>query len=152
MVNYNISRGGISNMSYLLGKKDKITGFGLRNSNRIKKPYRGGADAEAIEINEALDVPSKREYIQEPKRTRGRPPKTTQPKEEEQDIEPKNRGRNPRSFQSNITDTLNQALQDLRTEEMQIKKYEYDADIRKMQIKQLKKVEKDLTKIYLKCI
>ena len=148
MVNYSISRGGVAYGVPLKNKSySKTRGSGMRNINRI-----GGADAEAIEINEALDVPSKREYIQEPKRTRGRPPKTTQPKEEEQDIEPKNRGRNPRSFQSNITDTLNQALQDLRTEEMQIKKYEYDADIRKMQIKQLKKVEKDLTKIYLKCI
>ena len=146
MVNY--SRGGLAyGVPLKIKSYSKTRGSGKRNINRI-----GGADAEAIDINEALDVPSKREYIQEPKRTRGRPPKTTQPKEEEQDIEPKNRGRNPRSFQSNITDTLNQALQDLRTEEMQIKKYEYDADIRKMQIKQLKKVEKDLTKIYLKCI
>ena len=126
MVNYSTYRGGVAyGVPLKIKSYSKTRGSGMRNINRI-----GGADQEAIDINEALDVPSKREYIQEPK----------------------NRGRNPRSFQSNITDTLNQALQDLRTEEMQIKKYEYDADIRKMQIKQLKKVEKDLTKIYLKCI
>ena len=64
------------------------------------------------------------------------------------------RGRKPHvfAFETNITNTLNQAMQDLKAEEMQIKKFEYDPEIRKLQLKQLKKVVKDLSKIYMKCI
>ena len=150
MVKY--SRGGMSygvpfiNPTERTGTR-KTHGYGVKNVNRIN--FRGGADEEGLEPTTFS-------------RPRGRPPAV---KEEMQDIpieeqaeesiiEQKKRGRKPRAytFQTNITDALNQAMQDLRAEELKIKKYEYDPEIRKLQLKQLKKVEKELSKIYLNCI
>ena len=119
MVNYSTYRGGVAyGVPLKIKSYSKTRGSGMRNINHI-----GGAEEIKENKKEVLDMPSK---------PRGRPPKQEKKQvveeeaedaDEYEDIEPKKRGRKERvyTFQSNITDTLNQALQDLRTEEMQIK-------------------------------
>ena len=84
------------------------------------------------------------------KRPRGRPKKET---EIITPIEPiiKKRVKYENVFASNIVDNLNNVLTNLRLEYYNIKNKEADPVLKKEEIKRIKKMEKDISKIYLSC-
>ena len=149
MVNYSTYRGGVAyGVPLKIKSYSKTQGSGMRNINHI-----GGAEEIKENKKEVLDMPSK---------PRGRPPKQEKKQvveeeaedaDEYEDIEPKKRGRKSYTptFTSNLSEQLTSALGSLRMEEHYLRSNkDLPGDIRAHEIKENRKLQKDLSKIFLK--
>ena len=130
------------------------------SKKRVTKPTRGygyriyGRGDTEPELEEIEKITEKKQ--------RGRPRKnliepigrTSEPEEEEfleEKTATKYRGR-PRithSFQSNVTDTLNNLMGQLAIQERKTKQLESDPELKREELKRLRGMQKQISKIYL---
>ena len=123
------------------------------SKKRVTKPTRGygyriyGRGDTEPELEEIEKITEKKQ--------RGRPRKNLIEPEEEEFLEEKTatkyRGR-PRithSFQSNVTDTLNNLMGQLAIQERETKQLESDPELKREELKRLRGMQKQISKIYL---
>ena len=118
-----LQTGGLTNIGYKLNQYPLIQGFGAKKSvGRPRKSFYG--------YGEETEQHVEPEIIAEKKK--GRPKHTSQ-------------------FSTNITENLNSLLGNLRLQEAEIRQRELDPELKKAELKNVRKMQRDLTKIYLNC-
>ena len=71
--------------------------------------------------------------------------------EEDEYIEKRQRGKPTHNylFKSNIVENLNNLLGNLRLQEAEIKQRELDVDLKRSELKKVRKMQRDISRIYL---
>ena len=137
------------------------------SKKRVTKPTRGygykiyGRGDTEPELEEIEKITEKkqrgrpRKNLIEPSGARSAPIGRTSEPEEEEFLEEKTatkyRGR-PRithSFQSNVTDTLNNLMGQLAIQERETKQLESDPELKREELKRLRAMQKQISKVYL---
>ena len=123
------------------------------SKKRVTKPTRGYG----YKIYGRGDTEPELEEIEKitEKKQRGRPRKNLIEPEEEEFLEEKaatkyrGRPRITHSFQSNVTDTLNNLMGQLAIQERETKQLESDPELKREELKRLRGMQKQISKIYL---